>query len=198
MPSAPFADRGRREVVCEGVVPCQRPVRKRDLAPPRNAELVPEHVGVGLCRARGYAEPVPDLLVRQARSDQLHHLPLPVGEREAPGFVRLRHGAEASDGFRAGVLTGRSISPAYAATLRPRTKLASCPRAFASSSSSCVSAPMRSSRSNSSRRCVRIISGPSVAIVKRTPFSTKLRKTSRTASSSGSDFVSRFEVGQIS
>ena len=47
-------------------------------------------------------------------------------------------------------------------------------------------------------RWVRIISGPSVAIVNRTPWSDKARKVSRTASSSASAFVSRFEVGQSS
>ena len=48
------------------------------------------------------------------------------------------------------------------------------------------------------RRCVRIISGPSVAIVNGTSCSANVRTTSRTASSSGSAFVRRFEVGQIS
>ena len=42
----------------------------------------------------------------------------------------------------------------------------------------------RSSSSNSSRRWVRIISGPSVAIVNATPFSTNVRNVSRTSSSS--------------
>ena len=57
---------------------------------------------------------------------------------------------------------------------------------------------MRRRSSNSSRRCVRIISGPSVAIVKATPCSTKRRMVSRTASSFASAFVRRFDVGQIS
>ena len=59
-------------------------------------------------------------------------------------------------------------------------------------------APIRSSSSNSSRRCVRIISGPSVAIVNGTSCSRNARNVSRTASSSASALVSRFEVGQIS
>ena len=46
-----------------------------------------------------------------------------------------------------------------------RMKLASWPRRLASVSSSSSSAPIRSRSSNSSRKCVRIISGPSVAIV---------------------------------
>ena len=79
-----------------------------------------------------------------------------------------------------------------------RLNAAAWPRAFASRSSSSSSAPMRRRSSNSSRRCVRIISGPSVAIVKATPCSTNRRIVSRTASSSGSAFVRRFEVGQIS
>ena len=54
------------------------------------------------------------------------------------------------------------------------------------------------SSSNSSRRWVRIISGPSVAIVNATPCSTKRWNVSRTSSSSRSAFVRRFEVGQIS
>ncbi len=45
---------------------------------------------------------------------------------------------------------------------------------------------------------MRIISGPSVAIVNATPCSMNAPNVSRTASSSGSAFVSRFEVGQIS
>ena len=57
---------------------------------------------------------------------------------------------------------------------------------------------MRSRSSSSSRRCVRIISGPSVAIVKATSCSRNAWKVSRTAASSGRAFVSRFEVGQIS
>src|SRR6266511_4098282 len=77
-------------------------------------------------------------------------------------------------------------------------KLASWPRAFASRSSASSNASIRCSSSNSSRRWVRIISGPSVAIVNATPCSTNARKVSRTASSSGSAFVKRFDVGQIS
>src|ERR1051325_2802424 len=57
---------------------------------------------------------------------------------------------------------------------------------------------MRCRSSSSSRRCVRIISGPSVAIVNATPWSTKARKVSRTSSSPAKARVSRFEVGQIS
>src|SRR5438445_13391841 len=90
MPSAPVAGRSRREVFCQGIVPCQRQVRKRDLAPPRYAELVPEHVGVGLRRARGYAESGTDLLVGAACGNELHHLSLPLREREFPGCLRLR------------------------------------------------------------------------------------------------------------
>jgi len=58
---------------------------------------------------------------------------------------------------------------------------------------SCDSAPLtfsiRRSSSSSSFRCVRIISGPSVAIVNSTPCSTNARNVSRTADSSGSAFV---------
>ena len=57
-----------------------------------------------------------------------------------------------------------------------RMKLAAWPRAFAARSSSASSAPIRSSSSSSSRRWVPIISGPSVAIVKATPWSTNARK----------------------
>src|SRR5688500_7429330 len=85
-------------------------------------------------------------------------------------------------------------------TLTPTGRLnaAACPRALASRSSPSSSAPIRSRSSSSSRRCVRIISGPSVAIVNGTSWSTNEPIVSRTASSSGSAFVRRLEVGQIS
>ena len=72
------------------------------------------------------------------------------------------------------------VFPSAYAALRGSRRGRSSPRGRARSpraSSSSVSAPMRSSSSNSSRRCVRIISGPSVAIVNRTPCSTKVRNT---------------------
>jgi hypothetical protein len=62
-------------------------------------------------------------------------------------------------------------------------KLSSCPRRFASLTCDSSSALIADSSSNSSRKCVRIISGPSVAIVNCTWQPAKARKVSRRASS---------------
>ena len=123
---------------------------------------------------------------------------------DSPRAVRnlLRALVEATErGGPAAAGRGRRPEPAHASRVRPAH--ADEARGVAAGVRGAAARPRRARRcgarsSNSSRRCVRIISGPSVAIVNATPFSTNARNVSRTASSSGSAFVSRFEVGQIS
>ena len=149
-----------------------------------------------LRRTRGDAETLADLLVRAPGGDQLDDLPLPLGDRRALASASVMTAKLASLGAPncpKGVFRGVTRRRPCADETTPRAHARS-PRVELSSSS----APMRLSKSNSSRRCVRIISGPSVAIVNATPWSMKVRNVSRTASSSGSAFVSRLDVGQIS
>ena len=102
---------------------------------------------------------------------------------EHPGVRRRAAGARPRRGPRG--RCGRCSASSRPSSARDRRRpprpppacggrnAAACPRAFASRSSSSSSAPMRRRSSSSSRRCVRIISGPSVAIVNGTPCSTK-------------------------
>ena len=69
----------------------QQSERDRDLSPPRNAELLPQHVAMRLRRPRRDAEYEPDLVVRQALRDQLDHLALPGGD--AGGISECLHAA---------------------------------------------------------------------------------------------------------
>src|SRR4029453_204559 len=199
LPSAPGAD-FRAEVLCERVLARQSSVGGGDLASARHSELLPEDVAMRLRSARGDAQPFADLFVGAARCDQRDHLQLAFGQADGLITEDWRHAGEPASGLTEQPLSEGRISRGYARspTRNERAKADSCPRAFASRASSSSNAPIRKSNSNSSRRCVRIISGPSVAIVKTTPFSTNCRNVSRTADSSDNAFVSRFDVGQIS
>jgi hypothetical protein len=65
------------EALCERVVARYRAVRSWDLAPPRDAEFLPQSVSVCLCRSRRDAEPLPDFFVRAAYCDQAYDFHLP-------------------------------------------------------------------------------------------------------------------------
>ena len=130
----------------------------------------------------------PDLLVRAAERDQLDDLELALGQREVRVVGGASHGANATP-RRAGATIGRWE---YSRGLDPRRRgsrrARSSPRARARSPRRAPPASARrSAAAGRARRAgaSRIISGPSVAIVKRTPRSTNVRKTSRTAASSG-------------
>src|SRR5207302_10264074 len=64
-PSAPVVGTRRLQAACQRVLPRQQSECDRTLAQPRNAELLPEHVAVGLGRPRRDPEHQPDLVVRQ-------------------------------------------------------------------------------------------------------------------------------------
>src|SRR4051794_33283043 len=122
-------------------------------------------------RARRDAKVRRQLLVRAAERDELHDLALPLrkpGLRIGGGSCHAGEGTPVAPGrpLAEGSIRERDegYTRAVAARYSPRTNEASCPRWFTSASSSWVSAPICRSRSSSSRRCVCIISGPSVAI----------------------------------
>jgi hypothetical protein len=79
-PSAPVVGSCRLQAACQGVLARQQSERDWDLSPPRNTELLPEHVAVSLGRARRDAELETDLVVRQTLRNQLDDLPLPRGD----------------------------------------------------------------------------------------------------------------------
>src|SRR5215213_7941621 len=193
LPSAPVVGFRRRQASCEWVVACQQAVGDRDLTPAVDAELLTQDVAMRLRGARRDAERVADLLVRQSLRDQFDHLTLPW--RDGGGISQCLHAVTVSSSGSEqhspkGVFPWLAEQRRYAApaaTLRPRNE-ASWPRSLAASAPSSSSAPIRSSSSNSSRKCVRIISGPSVAIVNGTLCSANVRSVSRTAASSGSAF----------
>src|SRR5258708_1667092 len=78
-PSAPVVGTRRLQAARQRVLARQQSERDRNLSPPRNAELLPEHVAVGLGRPRRDPEHESDLVVRQTLRDQLDDLPLPRG-----------------------------------------------------------------------------------------------------------------------
>ena len=98
--------------------------------------------------------------------------------RTAPASPNRRRG-------RCARPTRRGVRTAACAVARPAPrglyprarKLTACASALAARASSALIAPISHRKSNSSRRCVRIISGPSVETVTRTPASRNVRKT---------------------
>ena len=105
---------------------------------------------------------------------------------------RVEHGADATSDAAGWLSNGCPIRRRYA--LRPPAR--SSPRDRVGSPLAellGVECPDTGRRSSSSRRWVRIISGPSVAIVNGTPCSTKARTCLAARHSSASASVSRFE-----
>ena len=134
--------------------------RRRDLPAPRDSQLRAQDVGVRLRRSRRDTQPLGDLHIRATLGDQLDDLPLPRGELDA--FAESSHGPR-SCRYPSRAAIGRPADfPSYA---QGRMNEASWPRALTAASSVSSSAPACRRSSSSSRRCVRIISGPSVAMV---------------------------------
>jgi len=63
------------------------------LAASGTAELLPEHVRVGLRRSRRDAETAGDLVVRAAGGDQLDHLTLPIRDDRRALMQQFNQGA---------------------------------------------------------------------------------------------------------
>ena len=168
-------------------------------------EVVREHAlqeGVRVVARRPAA--VPCARRRTGRLPCARRAPRRSPRRTAPASPNRRRGRGARP-------TPRGVRTAACAAARPAprrtipaptcagaTKLTSCASALAARASSSLMAPIEQRNANSSRRWVRIISGPSVETVTRTPASRNVRKTERTASASASAPVSRFEVGHTS
>jgi hypothetical protein len=74
--SVPRIGRSRAEASIERVVTREQPVGRRDLATPRDTELLAEDICVRLRRPRRDAEAVTDLLVRATRRDQRDYFAL--------------------------------------------------------------------------------------------------------------------------
>ena len=166
--------RERLEAGGEGIPPRQRPVRDRDLTSSGHTELLPQRVAMRLRRPWRDAQVLADLRVRASGCDQLDDLPLTLGDLRRCVRRRLNHAATVTaargrDHWPKGVTVrfraapqvgplgglceqGAPVRQAAGSNARPCKKLASWPRRFASRSSSSSSAPMRRSRSNSSRR----------------------------------------------
>src|SRR5207344_509327 len=107
--SVPGRGRSRAEALGEGVATGQRAIRARDLTASRAAELLPEHVRVGLRRPRRDAETACDLIVRAAGGDQLDHLTLPIRDDRRALVQQFDHGGDATNGSAPCLLTGRRI-----------------------------------------------------------------------------------------
>src|SRR5215208_3431259 len=159
------------EALREGIPPSPSAVRRRNLSSPRDAELLTKRVRMRLRGARRDSEALADFVVRASCRNELDHLPLALGDRRSVVTNRAEHGRDANSGSVRRLLTEGRIRTGYAAG----SSESLLPAAFAARASSRSSAPIRSRSSNSSRRCVRIISGPSVAIVKATPESANAR-----------------------
>jgi hypothetical protein len=81
LPSAPIVGSRQLEALLQRVIAGQESVCERDLPPPVDAELLPQDIAMGLRCARGDAQGLPELVVRQALGDQLDHLSLTRGDR---------------------------------------------------------------------------------------------------------------------
>ena len=129
----------------EGVFPCRRAESRRDLPPPRHAELLAKRIAVRLGRSGRDAEALADLFVRAAGRDERDDFTLASGDRRDPARESFVHGAGGYPRSAAVPIDRKAYLELYVArTTRSRpTKLASCPRAFASRSSSSSSAPIR-------------------------------------------------------
>ena len=95
VPSVPRAG-WRPEAARKRVVAGEEAVSDWDLSPSGDSELLAEHIAVRLRSARRDPESFADFLVRAARSDQLDHLTLSVGDARRDFGERLLHGREAN------------------------------------------------------------------------------------------------------
>ena len=82
LPSAPRP--AGVEALCERVVAGEAPICDRQLAPAADAELLPKDVAVRFHRPGGDAEPLRDLVVGAAGSDEDDHVTLPGRDRRHP------------------------------------------------------------------------------------------------------------------
>ena len=96
VPSVPGVGVGRSEALQKRVLAGQKPIGDRNLPPARDAELLAKDVTVRLRRSRRDAQPLADLVVREARGDQLHDLTLPLGDLQGSPAQYLCHGADAT------------------------------------------------------------------------------------------------------
>src|SRR5262249_36181294 len=89
-----------------------------DLAPPGDAELLPQNVRMSLGSSGRDAQPFADLLVRTPRRDQLDDLPLAGRDHRNRALQGLVHdGLDATSACRAALLTERGIfAPLHAAS----------------------------------------------------------------------------------
>jgi hypothetical protein len=78
VPSVPRIGQSRAEASVERVVSREQPIGRRDLATPRDTELLAKDICMRLRRTRRDAEAVTDLLVRASRRDQRDDLALAV------------------------------------------------------------------------------------------------------------------------
>jgi hypothetical protein len=122
LPSAPSADRGRRELTGEGVLPRERPEGGRNLPPPRDSELLSKDVAVRLCRAGRDPEALSHFVVRAAECDQPDHLQLPLGEPRHRVAWSPCHGRETTPRPARPPLADRSIRRMRRGSGRARTK----------------------------------------------------------------------------
>ena len=79
VPSVPRAGK-RPEASRKGIVAGEQSVSDWDLPAPGDAELLAEHIAVCFCRSRRDPKSLADFLVGAARSDQLDHLTLSLGD----------------------------------------------------------------------------------------------------------------------
>jgi hypothetical protein len=81
VPSAPAIGRSRLEASRERVVAGYGSVRHGDLPAACDSELLAQDIRMGLCRSRGDAKTLADLVVRAPGGDELDDLALPLGDR---------------------------------------------------------------------------------------------------------------------
>jgi len=81
----------------------------RNLPPPRDAELLPQDVTMGLRRPWRDAEPLSNLFVGATGRDQLYDLLLSQSQNGRALLHRRRHGRDANNGVLACQLPERRI-----------------------------------------------------------------------------------------
>ena len=113
VPSVPPASSGRAEALGEGIHAGEESIGDGDLAPAGDSELLAQDVGMGLHGARGDAQLISDLLVREALGDELDDLTLAVRERRCSLRERLVHAAELTTCCTRATFTERRIRVVY-------------------------------------------------------------------------------------
>jgi len=113
LPSAPDV-RWDVEAQRERVLAREGAVRGRDLAAPRDAELLPQHVRMRLHGPGRDPEPLADLVVRAPSCDECDDLLLALGERERPFIQDAGHDGEPASRVSRTPLTEGRIRKDYA------------------------------------------------------------------------------------